>query len=58
MAFLVIATRPAAKKLADGRNAHLIVEPASWWLPRLTSHWRTEMFSGTGGEFHFLGTSG
>ncbi|NIV37196.1 MAG: hypothetical protein GWN58_49560, partial [Anaerolineae bacterium] len=25
--FLVVATRPASKTLADGRNAHLIVEP-------------------------------
>lgn len=33
--FLVIATRPAQKSLADGRNAHLIVEDAAWWLQRL-----------------------
>lgn len=30
-----IHTEPAMKTLADGRNAHLIQEPASWWLPRL-----------------------
>lgn len=28
-----VSTRPAAKFLADGRNAHLIVQPASVWLP-------------------------
>lgn len=33
--FFVIATRPASKTLADGRNAHLIVEPARWWLNAL-----------------------
>lgn len=26
-----IATRPAGKKLSDGRNAHLTVQPAEWW---------------------------
>ena len=34
-ALLVVATRPAVKTLADGRNAHLIVESADWWLPRI-----------------------
>lgn len=29
--FAVISTRPAKKLLADGRNAHLIVEPPSFW---------------------------
>ncbi|HBH37254.1 MAG TPA: hypothetical protein DDX06_02590 [Curvibacter sp.] len=29
---------PAAKVLSDGRNAHLIQKPSSWWLPRLTQH--------------------
>lgn len=30
-AFLLIATRPAHKVLADGRNAHLIQQPRGWW---------------------------
>jgi hypothetical protein len=34
-AFLTVATRPAVKVLADGRNAHLIVEPWTWWAPRI-----------------------
>lgn len=39
--FTVIATRPATKWLSDGRNAHLIVKPASWWYLQLESHgWR------------------
>lgn len=33
--FATIALRPARKKLPDGRNAHLIVEGAGWWLERL-----------------------
>lgn len=35
--FAVIATRPSSKTMADGRNAHLIVEQASWWMERLAS---------------------
>ena len=30
-----IATEPALKTLPDGRNAHLIQKPTSWWLPKL-----------------------
>jgi hypothetical protein len=35
--FAVIATRPSGKTMADGRNAHLIVEQAPWWTDRLMS---------------------
>jgi SAM-dependent methyltransferase len=35
--FLNIATRPAAKTLPDGRNAHLIVQDADWWRAKLAS---------------------
>ena len=34
-AFLIIACYPAKKRLPDGRNAHLIVENADWWLERV-----------------------
>jgi len=30
--FFTIATIPARKTLADGRNAHLIIKPTNWWL--------------------------
>lgn len=36
--FFQIATRPAAKVLPDGRNAHLIQEPMNWWLMRLITY--------------------
>jgi len=36
--FFSIATGPAGKTLPDGRNAHLIQKPSSWWLPRLCEH--------------------
>ena len=35
MLYLAIAIRPSSKFLPDGRNSHLIVEPASWWMPKL-----------------------
>ena len=31
-----VHTGPAAKVLADGRNAHLIQQPPHWWLPKIT----------------------
>ena len=34
--FLTVHTGPAVKVLPDGRNAHLIQQPSSWWLKRLT----------------------
>lgn len=33
--FAVVCTRPAKKVLADGRNAHLIVEPWEFWKCKL-----------------------
>ena len=33
--FFTIHTGAALKTLSDGRNAHLIQQPSSWWLPRL-----------------------
>ncbi|MFN9123208.1 MAG: methyltransferase domain-containing protein [bacterium] len=37
IAFIVVSTREAAKTLQDGRNAHLIVKPADWWVRKLES---------------------
>jgi hypothetical protein len=34
-AYFVIATRPAKHVLPSGRNAHLIVQNADWWMERL-----------------------
>ena len=36
--FFSVHMGPAGKVLADGRNAHLIQKPTSWWLPRLCQH--------------------
>lgn len=53
--FLTVATRPAMKHLADGRNAHLIVREPDWWLPKLWSRWRMMEYGDNGGEFWFVG---
>ncbi len=42
--FLSISTREAKKILPDGRNAHLIVEGADFWLPLLMARWALERF--------------
>ena len=36
--FFSIHTTQAMKTLPDGRNAHLIQNPSSWWLPRLCEY--------------------
>jgi hypothetical protein len=42
--FVTIATRPAEKTLPDGRNAHLIVQSAEWWLPRVSGLFKVRAF--------------
>jgi 2-polyprenyl-3-methyl-5-hydroxy-6-metoxy-1,4-benzoquinol methylase len=34
--YFVISLREASKTLPDGRNAHLIVQPAIWWIAKLS----------------------
>ena len=36
--YLHIACTPAAKKLSDGRNAHITQKPISWWVDKIESH--------------------
>jgi hypothetical protein len=43
-----VHTGPAAKTLADGRNAHLIQEPPEWWLPRFMCRFDLHAFQVTG----------
>lgn len=44
VAHVVIATQPdQTKLLPDGRNPHLIVQPASWWQDRLAQHFRVRL---------------
>jgi hypothetical protein len=43
--FFAVDIRPARKTLPDGRNAHLIQEPAAWWFPKLYQRWSTVQIS-------------
>lgn len=36
--YLIIATGPAREVLPDGRNAHLIQQPITWWAAKLKEH--------------------
>ena len=40
-----VHTEPAVKKLADGRNAHLIQQPPEWWLPKLMDRFSLATFN-------------
>ena len=42
--FFAIHTGPALNVLPDGRNAHIIQEPARWWLQHLIRRWNVEAF--------------
>ena len=44
IAVFTVGTVPALKELDDGRNAHLIVKPSSWWLPKLMERFELHIF--------------
>lgn len=52
-AFFNIATRPAKKILADGRNAHLIVRDAYFWLDTLREFFDITSMDVRPGEVNF-----
>ncbi len=37
-AIVIIDTKPAARQLSDGRNAHVTLKPHAWWAERLSQH--------------------
>jgi len=49
--FFSVHTGPAVKVLPDGRNAHLIQQPASWWLPRFCRYFEIAHLERGGGGF-------
>jgi hypothetical protein len=54
--FYSIHTGPAMKVLADGRNAHLIQQASSWWLPRLCLRFEIEALKKAPGGFFVVTT--
>lgn len=52
--FFTVSTIEASKHLPDGRNAHLIVEPAEWWLPYITARFTLQTFQRMPGGFVVL----
>lgn len=52
--FFTVHTGPAIKTLSDGRNAHLIQKPSSWWLERLMKRWELHQFQITKAGFNVL----
>jgi hypothetical protein len=45
--FFTVHCGPAKKSLPDGRNAHLIQQPADWWLPQIMSRFDLLQFAKT-----------
>ena len=43
--FFTVHTGPAVKVLPDGRNAHLIQQPARWWLSLLLERFELNIFN-------------
>lgn len=56
LGFFSIHTGPAIKVLSDGRNAHLIQKPSSWWLPRLCQRFEIEELGPSPGGFFVVVT--
>ena len=52
--FFTVHTGPAVKVLSDGRNAHLIQQPAAWWLPKLLERWDLQTFNASKVGFNVL----
>ena len=50
--FFTVHTGPAAKTLSDGRNAHLIQEPAHWWLEKFMSRFNLLQFNTESSGFY------
>lgn len=54
IAFISVATRPARKTLADGRNAHLIVQEGDWWFAKMSEFFVVKSYNHQEGEIWFI----
>ena len=51
LGFFTVHTGPAGRVLPDGRNAHLIQKPSSWWLPKLCDYFEVSHLETSKGGF-------
>lgn len=59
LGYFVINTGPAQKKLPDGRNTHLIQQPAEWWVHKLkAAKFNVAFVKTVGNEVHVLVSRG
>lgn len=49
------STEPANKTLADGRNAHLIVQPPEWWREKFSKYFELMQEDTRGANYSFFG---
>jgi len=49
-----VHTGAAAKTLSDGRNAHLIQAPATWWLPKIMQRFELIAFQAQPNGFYVV----
>mgnify|MGYP001438446737 CR=1 FL=1 len=54
LCYFSIATIPAKKTLSDGRNAHILLKPSRWWLPKLCEIFNIEFLKNTKSGFIVL----
>lgn len=52
--YFVIHLGEAVKKYADGRNAHLIIQPPEWWKEKLSAFFTVGQFVVKGHELHVV----
>lgn len=53
--YLAIATRPAQKTLADGRNAHLIVKDGQYWFNKISEYFQILSYAKRGENVIIIG---
>lgn len=55
--FITVHCGPAQKVLSDGRNAHLVQQPPSWWIPKLLDRFDLIECRAVPSGFVFMGKS-
>ena len=51
LGFFTVSTKAAKKVLPDGRNAHILLKPTSWWLPKLCERFNIDHLQKTGNGY-------